>query len=219
MKLPPRVTFMTQGIGTLWSSIVQVCVMNWALGAIQDVCSDHQKDNYKCPNAKVFFNASIIWGAIGPARMFSIGHTYSPLLYFFLAGLLLPILIYVLARRFPRSGVKYISAPIIFGGTGLLPPATVLNYTSWGIVGFVFNKYIRSRWGGWWTYYNYVVSAGLDVGLMLSTILIFLTLYMTNTSFPSWWGVDITESTMDMEGSAVQVTMGSGETFGPKTWA
>ena len=151
--------------------------------------------------------------------MFSIGQTYSPLLYFFVAGLILPIIVWLLARRFPRSIIRYFNAPILFGGTGLIPPATVLNYFTWGIVGFVFNKYIRSRWGGWWIYYNYVVSAGLDVGLMLSTILIFLTLFMTNTNFPSWWGVSISKNTMDAQGTAIQTTLGPGESFGPKTWS
>lgn len=218
MKIPPRVTFMAQMMACLWSSIVQICVMNWALGAIENVCDSTQKDNFSCPNARVFFNASIIWGAIGPKRMFSSGQIYNPMMYFWLAGFLFPIAIYLGARMFPRSPIRYLSAPLILGGSGLIPPATPLNYLSWGIVGYVFNKYIRGRWRGWWTYYNYVVSAGLDVGLTLCTILIFLTLSLTNTDFPSWWGTDIAANTLDASGDAIQIRMKDGDTFGPKTW-
>ncbi|KAL5333417.1 OPT oligopeptide transporter protein-domain-containing protein [Aspergillus crustosus] len=219
MKIPPRVTFAAQMIACLWSSIVQICVMNWALGSITDVCSQDQPNRYTCPNGRVFFNASIIWGTIGPSRMFSPGQLYSSMMWFWLAGFLLPVGIYVVARMTQRTKysryVRLLNAPIIFGGTALIPPATPLNYLSWGIIGFVFNKYIRDRWRGWWMQYNYVLSAGLDVGLALCTILIFLTLNLTKTDFPSWWGTKIAADTMDAAGTAVQVT---GVKFGPESW-
>lgn len=218
MKIPPRVTFAAQMISCLWSSVVQIAVMNWALSAIPNVCDQHQVNHYTCPNGRVFFNASVIWGAIGPARIFSPGQIYSPLLYFFIAGAVLPVLIYLGARAFPKSPIRYLNAPIIFGGSGLIPPATPLNYLSWGIVGFIFNRYIRNRWRGWWMHYNYVFSAGLDVGLALCTILIFCALQLTKTEFPSWWGTNIAANTMDAMDTAVQKTLKQGETFGPSSW-
>lgn len=219
MKIPPRLTFATQMVAGLWSSIVQIAVMNWALSTIPEVCSSTQANNYTCPNGRVFFNASIIWGAIGPARMFSPGQVYSSLLWFFLAGAIFPVVIYIAARVFPRYRfLKFLNAPLIFGGAGLIPPATPLNYLSWGIVGYLFNKLIRDRFRGWWMQYNYVLSAGLDVGLALGTILIFLTLNLTSTSFPEWWGTRIASDTMDMKDTAVQIVLPEGNKFGPRTW-
>lgn len=219
MKIPPRVTFAAQMISCLWSSIVQICVMNWALGAISNVCTLDQPNRYTCPNGRVFFNASIIWGTIGPARMFSPGQLYASLQWFWLAGAALPVVIFVAAKLLRNTKyaryVRLLNAPIIFGGSSLIPPATPLNYLSWGIVGFIFNKWIRDRWRGWWMQYNYVLSAGLDVGLALCTILIFLTLNLTKTEFPSWWGTNIAANTMDAAGTAVQVT---GVKFGPESW-
>ncbi|KAL4741238.1 OPT oligopeptide transporter protein-domain-containing protein [Aspergillus similis] len=219
MKIPPRVTFAAQMVSCLWSSIVQICVMNWALGAISNVCSLDQPNRYTCPNGRVFFNASIIWGTIGPARMFSPGQLYASLQWFWLAGAALPVAIFVAAKLLRNTKyaryVRLLNAPIIFGGSSLIPPATPLNYLSWGIVGFIFNKLIRDRWRGWWMQYNYVLSAGLDVGLALCTILIFLTLNLTKTEFPSWWGTNIAADTMDAAGTAVQVT---GVKFGPESW-
>ncbi|KAJ5157886.1 Sexual differentiation process protein isp4 [Penicillium canariense] len=219
MKVPPRVTFAAQMVAAVWSSLVQIGVMNWALGAIKDVCTAKQANHYSCPNGRVFFNASVIWGVIGPARIFSVGQMYSPLLFFWIAGAVLPVAIYFGARAFPRSPIRYLSAPLIFSGSGLIPPATPLNYLSWGIVGFIFNKLIRDRWRGWWMQYNYVLSAGLDVGLALCTILIFLTLNLTGTDFPAWWGTNIAANTMDASDTAIQVVLGEGETFGPASWA
>lgn len=68
MKVPPRAMFWSQLVASVWSAIVQIAVMNWALGTIPDICADDQPDNYTCPNGRVFFTASVIWGAIGPAR-------------------------------------------------------------------------------------------------------------------------------------------------------
>ncbi|CAI7577618.1 unnamed protein product [Penicillium manginii] len=218
MKLPPRVTFTAQMVAGVWSSLVQIATMNWALGTIKKVCQSDQPNHYTCPNGRVFFNASVIWGVIGPQRMFSIGQIYSPLMFFWIAGLILPIVIYFGARTWPKSSIRYLNAPLIFSGAGLIPPATPLNYLSWGIVGFIFNKWIRDRWRGWWMQYNYVLSAGLDVGLALCTILIFLTLNLTGTEFPAWWGTNIAANTMDAQDTAIRTPLAEGQTFGPATW-
>ncbi|RAL15004.1 small oligopeptide transporter, OPT family [Aspergillus homomorphus CBS 101889] len=216
MKIPPRVSFAGQMVAALWSSIVQIAVMNWGLSTIKDICSLDQPNNYSCPNGRVFYQASVIWGLIGPQRMFSPGQLYVGLQWFWLAGALLPVAIYLAARMWPKSNIRYLNAPLLFGGAGLIPPATPLNYLTWGLVGMIFNKYIRDKFRGWWMHYNYVLSAGLDVGLDLCTILIFLAIDLTNTSFPSWWGTNIAGDTLDMSGKAVQLKTNG--TFGPASW-
>ncbi|KAJ5628655.1 hypothetical protein N7490_010883 [Penicillium lividum] len=124
MKIPPRVTFWAQMASCIWSSVVQVAVLNWAFGSISDICSSTQPNKYTCPNGRVFFNASVIWGVIGPKRMFSIGQMYSSLQWFWLAGVALPILIWLAAKKWPHSKAKFLNAPVIFSGTGMIPPAT-----------------------------------------------------------------------------------------------
>lgn len=149
MKVPQRTMFWGQTVATLWACVVQVGVLQWALDHIDGVCDEHQSNHFTCPNGRVFFNASVIWGLIGPQRIFSPGSIYSSLQYFWLAGALAPILAYFGARMFPKSPIKYLSFPIIFGGSGQIPPATPLNYLSWGVVGLIFNKYIRNKYRGW----------------------------------------------------------------------
>jgi OPT family small oligopeptide transporter len=223
MKIPPRSMFMAQTIATLWACIVQVAVLEWALGgAIADICTQHQANKFNCPNGRVFFNASVIWGVIGPQRIFSAGSLYANLQWFWLAGILAPILFYLLARAFPRIPFRYLSAPLIFGGSGQIPPATPLNYLAWGIVGFVFNKHIRNKYRGWWMRFNYITSAGLDVGLAICTIVIILSLNLTNTSMPSWWGVSAANNNADNLDTAVKIVnpnpSATGRFFGPTAW-
>ncbi|KAK3392966.1 putative isp4 protein [Podospora didyma] len=219
MKVPPRVLFWSQLIASIWSAIVQITVMNFALHHIPDICQDNQAHQFNCPNAKVFYTASIIWGAIGPARMFSNGALYSSLQWFWLVGAVAPVLTWFLARRYPRGFWRYVNMPLIFGGSGMLPPATVMIYYCWGIVGSVFNYFLRRRKTGWWLQYNYITSAALDTGLILSTLVMFFALYLTGTKAPEWFGnSDKTLGTLDMNSAAVKMQVPPGETFGPSTW-
>ena len=219
MKIPPRTLFAGQVIATLWSSLVQVGVLNWALGAITDICKPDQPNHWTCPGGRVFFNASIIWGVIGPQRMFGPGQIYHGLVYFFLAGFLVPPVIYLLARIWPRSNFRYFNAPLLFGGAGMIPPASVTNYTTWAIVGWFFNKFLKNKYRGWWSNYNYLTSAGLDCGLAICTILIFFALQMWDYEPPNWWGNSVITNTLDWNNEAILEKVADGQTFGPAQWA
>jgi OPT family small oligopeptide transporter len=215
MKVPPRTVFFAQCIATFWSSIVQVAVYDWAKGAIEGICTPNQPNHYTCPNANTFYTASVIWGAIGPGRIFSPGSIYSSMQWYWLIGAVLPVITYVIARKWPRSFVRYIHVPLMLGGTGWIPPATCYIYFCWGVVGFIFNFWIKRRWLGWWSQYNYITSAALDTGLFISTIVIFFTLQLTNAQPPQWWGnVDVL-NTLDATDRAVRIVLPPGETFGP----
>jgi hypothetical protein len=57
----------------------------------------------------------------------------------------------------------------------------------WAIVGFVFQKYIKTRHWRWWARLNYLTGVGLDTGLALSTLFIFFCFTMTKVQAPNWW--------------------------------
>lgn len=69
--------FYAQFFAVVWLSIVQIATYNFLRGNIDGVCTSNQKQGITCPNAKTFFNASVIWGVVGPKRMFSSGALYS----------------------------------------------------------------------------------------------------------------------------------------------
>ena len=81
-----------------------------------------------------------------------------------------------------------------------------------------FNYFIKKRWPGWWMQYNYVTSAALDCGLIISTIIIFFTLYLTNAQAPIWFGNVDVMNTLDQTFSAIQKTVPDGQTIGPSVW-
>ncbi|RDW91085.1 hypothetical protein BP5796_02250 [Coleophoma crateriformis] len=218
MKVPPKTVFFCQIVATIWASFVQIAVMNWTLGNIKDVCTTTQSANFTCPNGKTFFSSSIVWGVIGPTRMFGPGSIYAHMQWYWLLGALLPVLFYGLMRAFPRSPARYLNAPIMLGAMGWLPPATPLSFFTWVIFGLIFNMSIRKRWPGWWGTYNYITAAGLDSGLVLSTIVIFFAITYPAVTLPQWWGNVGVFNTLDAQYAAIRKILPDGQTFGPKTW-
>jgi OPT family oligopeptide transporter len=73
MKIPPRIMFTIQIIGAVIISIWTIFIQDWMLHNIEDICTPHQKQGFTCPLSTTFATASIIWGAVGPQRLFSPG--------------------------------------------------------------------------------------------------------------------------------------------------
>ena len=211
-------TFSCQVAASIWAVFVQIAVMNWTLGNIPGVCENEQKSHFTCPNGRAFFSSSIVWGVIGPERMFGPGSMYVTFNWFWLVGALFPVLLWVLVKVCRFSFFRHFHAPILLGAMAWLPPATPLSFSTWGIMGLVFNRWIRKRWNGWWTTYNYTTAAALDSGLILSTIIIFFAITLPNVTVPQWWGNVTVFETLDATYEAFLETVPAGKTFGPATW-
>lgn len=149
--------------------------------------------------------------------MFSPGRIYSGLFAFFVLGAATPVVIYYAARRYPKSPLRYLMAPLI-GGAGAIPPATPLNYFAWGIVGFVFQSWVKRRHAAWWSRLNFLTSCGLDLGLALGTLLVFFAFSMRGVEPPRWWGNTVVATIMDVQGTAVRARVAEGQRFGPDAW-
>lgn len=223
MKIPPRTMFWCQVLATMVAGTVQLGVQAWMFTNIPDMCSPTQPDGFICPNTEVFGTASFIWGVIGPQRQFSSGQVYHGLLYFFLIGAFCPFAAWIISLKWPHSLIRYVNFPIIFSGTGYIPPASAVNYVPWTIVAFIFNYVIRRRHFSWWTKYNYVLAAGLDSGLAVSLVLVFFILqYPANgtiglNNIQKWWGNTVFLNTAD--GKALPLLQPpAGGTFGPTQW-
>ena len=73
MKVPPRLIFTGQALSSLVMMISVIVAQNWAFDNIPDICSPEQKNNFICPNISIFSTSAILWGGIGPRRLFSHG--------------------------------------------------------------------------------------------------------------------------------------------------
>jgi len=219
MKIPPRVMFTVQIVATIIGCIVVTFVQDWMLSNIKDICTPQQANGFICASSSTFAQAMLIWGGIGPQRIFSVGAPYSPVLWFFLVGALLPLPFYFLAKRYPLSIWRYVNIPVMFSGLGAIPPASGMNYASWALVGFIFNYCIRRYRFRWWMRYNYILSAALDSGVAVSSIVIFFCLLYPRGGIQlKWWGNDFWTTTADAIGASFYV-IDPNNPVGPKTWS
>ena len=77
MKVPPRIMFSIQIVPTIITSIWATFIQDWMLNNIEDICTPQQKQGFICPGSTVFATASVIFGAVGPQRLFSPGAPYA----------------------------------------------------------------------------------------------------------------------------------------------
>lgn len=180
-------------VGTIIAGTVNIGVAWWLLTTVENICQDQllsTNSPWTCPADRVFFDASVIWGLVGPKRIFGKSGNYSALNWFFLGGAFGPVIVWLLHRAFPKQKwIPLINLPVLLGATAAMPPATTLNFNCWIVVGTIFNHFIFKYRKGWWQRYNYVLSAALDAGLAFMGVLLYFTLTMENRSI-TWWGSD-----------------------------
>ncbi|KAG0346499.1 hypothetical protein BG005_000703 [Podila minutissima] len=170
IKIPPRIMFMAQAISTVISGIINLSTVTWLINTRPHICTQKGYP-FTCSNTNTFCSASIIWGAIGPARVFG---NRDRTLY---------------AAKFPNVGwLKLVHWPVLLAATSNMPPYLPYMYTNGLFVGFIFMYFLRRYKYGWWSRYNYLTSAALDLGLAICGLVIFFALPNQEISFPFWWG-------------------------------
>ncbi|KAH9756081.1 Oligopeptide transporter 4 [Citrus sinensis] len=191
MKIPPRSMFLVQFIGTIIAGTINLIVAWWLLNSVEHICQPGllpKNSPWTCPNDRVFFDASVIWGLVGPRRIFGSQGNYGALNWFFLGGLLGPCAVWLLHKKFPnQSWIPLINLPVLLGATAYMPPATALNYNAWILVGTIFNFFVFRYRKKWWQRYNYILSAALDAGTAFMTVLLYVSLGLEGVNL-HWWG-------------------------------
>ncbi|XP_077248499.1 oligopeptide transporter 7-like [Tasmannia lanceolata] len=191
MKIPPRSMFMAQVVGTLISAIVYLGTAWWLMESVPNICNKAllpPDSPWTCPMDRVFFSASVIWGLIGPRRIFGNLGFYNNVNWFFLAGAIAPLLVWLAHKAFPsKKWIPLINMPILIGATGMMPPATAVNFTSWIIVGFLSGFVVYRYRRDMWQRHNYVLSGALDAGSAFIAVLLYLCLQFQGKSL-AWWG-------------------------------
>ncbi|CAN6233862.1 unnamed protein product [Urochloa humidicola] len=190
MKIPPKSMFLVQFVGTIVAGTVNIGVAWWMLGSIENICHVDPSSGspWTCPYDHVFFDASVIWGLVGPRRIFGRLGNYGALNWSFLIGLVGPVIVYALHRIFPsQRWIPMINLPVLLGATAQMPPASTVNYNAWLLVGTIFNFFVFRYRKRWWVRYNYILSAALDAGVAFMGVLLYFSLTMENKRI-HWWG-------------------------------
>jgi hypothetical protein len=83
---------------------------------------------------------------------------------------------------------KFLHTPFYVPSPNSIERATPLSFFAWVYFGLLFNHLLHARCPAWWRKYNYITAAGLDAGLILSTIVIFFAITLPGVEIPQWWG-------------------------------
>lgn len=214
-KIPPRQTFAAQMVATFLSTLVCVGVLNFQLMHIRNVCTEEAQFKLTCPGVNTFFTSSVLWGTVGPQKTFGHQGQYSEMLVGFPLGVLIVVVFWLLNRRYPDwTWTRQIHpVAIMYGGIVWAPynmsyvwPSVPIAYFSW--------IYLKSRYVGLWSKYNFVLSAAWSCGIAISGVIIFFSLQYRNKPL-NWWGNEVSEQ--GCEGSACKLLqLGDGEYFGPR---
>ncbi|KAH9938951.1 OPT-domain-containing protein [Epithele typhae] len=176
--IPPRITFWCQMVATVASTFVSLGILNFQMTGIENVCDPHQRDRFTCPGENTFFTASVLWGTLGPARMFGTGQIYNPLIWCFLIGFILPFPVYYLKERIPM--LRYFHLPVFFAGALTWAPYNLSNVWPAVPLAWFFMVYIKSRALAWWSKYNYVMASALACAIAISGIIQFFALQFSD---------------------------------------
>ncbi|KAJ7970941.1 Oligopeptide transporter [Quillaja saponaria] len=188
MKIPPKSMFIIQIVGALITSTTRLCTAWWALGAIKDICVPDPKNIWACPSDMKTFNAALTWGGVGPSRVFFPNGDYAVLYYFFIAGVIGPLIVWVLSNKFPeKKWIKLINFPLIFSGPAMMPPMGSAHIISFFVVAIIMNFIVYKKCNEWWNKRAYDFSNGLDTGVTLFS-LVQMPLMLNRIYGPEWWG-------------------------------
>lgn len=187
VKIPPRVTFAGQMVATLISTVVCSGVMMLQIN-IADVCTDKAPMRFYCPGPNTFFTASILWGTIGPIKVFGKDGQYSWLLLGFPLGILLVAGFWGLKKAFPRVQV-FRQVHIVAAIAGSLQWAPYSYSYSWPAVPIAWLSwvYIRSRYLAFWSKYNFVLAASFSSAIAIAAIIMLFSVQWVGVEI-NWWG-------------------------------
>ena len=188
LKIPPRAVFRTQMFSILISSFLGLAVLNFQIANIANYCAPNNTQKFTCPGATVFYNASILWGVIGPKKVF--GGLYPILQWCFLIGFLLAIPCIAFKKYGPKKYTKYFQPSLMVGGFLFYAPYNLSFYTGGLYMSIAFMWYLKSRYLAWWQKYNFVLSGAMDAGVAFSAIIIFFAVQYKDKSL-SWWGNNV----------------------------
>lgn len=196
-KIPPRAMYRGQTISALLTAFVCYGTVQFVDTTIVGICTEDQAQQFTCANgSEVYYASSVLWGAIGPARIFS--QIYPGMKYCFLFGFLfapiwwsikryggimrswirnrLPALMFRplnILLFTPISWLQGVHPSMLFNGALQWAPTNLTYFTGGVYVSVVFMYYVKRYYTAWWEKYVYILGAALNGGIAFSAIIIF----------------------------------------------
>ncbi|KAL6307422.1 OPT oligopeptide transporter [Sparassis latifolia] len=191
VKLPPRVTFCVQMMGTVIGALLNYVMMLSIINANRPaLLSISGTRLWSGQNAQAYNSNAISWGALGP-EMFGAHSTYKMVPISLAIGFICPFPIYLACRLWPKAGFENLNASIILQYISSLSVGVNTQINTFMAIGIFSQWWMRTRYPRWFTKYNYIVAAGLDGGTQVIVFILNFAIFGAAGNahtFPQWWG-------------------------------
>ncbi|SCU81636.1 LADA_0C00210g1_1 [Lachancea dasiensis] len=185
-KIPPVALFRGQLVMVFVQVFVNLGVLNWSISNIKDFCQPTQAAKFTCPDAVTYYNSSVVWGAMGPKKIFN--DVYPVLKWCWLIGACLGLFFGVWKKYLNRYYPRWFNPMLIVGGMiNFEPPYNLTYYIPGAIANFLSQFYFKKYHVRLWSKFNYVLSAGFSAGLVFASIIIFFAVQYKEVDL-NWWG-------------------------------
>ena len=215
VRIPPWSIFRVQIVSVFICCFITLGILSFQMNDISDYCDPLNKQKFTCAYSRTFYAASVLWGVIGPKRVFN--GLYPILRYCFLIGFLLTIPAILFKWYGPKKLTKYFQPTVIIGGCAVFAPYNLSYFIGGLYLAIAFMWYLKERKPGWWEKYNYLFSAGMTAGVAFSGIIIFFAVQYHDKSI-IWWGNTVMYAGLDGLGvAALNATISAPDGyFGPR---
>ncbi|KAI9019269.1 OPT family small oligopeptide transporter [Phycomyces nitens] len=192
LKVPPRVVFSAQIIGTIIGSIFNYIINYTIIDTKREELLEANGRIWSGSNMQVMNAAGITWGGLGPMVMFGPSTQYYIILWAFVIGFAVPIPFWLLHRYFPKVGFNLVNTPMILYGLALFPNNNYSWVTCGLILALVSQLYVKRRYSKWYVKHNYLMSAALDSGTSFMSFILAMSVFGgadgVQRPFPIWGG-------------------------------
>ncbi|KAH9477169.1 Oligopeptide transporter 3 [Psilocybe cubensis] len=188
-KLPPRVTFTVQTVGTIAGGLLNFVIAKTILESQRTILLAVQGSNVWSGQQVQSYNSDAVsWGALGKP-LYAPGTRYGFVPYMLLVGLGFPLPFWFLHRKYPKVGFNLVFTPVLVAELGFL--SVGINsavFTRFGVT-ILSQYYLRKYRATWFRKYNFLLSAALDGG---TSVMIFVFTFAVGggsgkvTQFPTW---------------------------------
>ncbi|AET38439.1 Opt2p Ecym_2739 [Eremothecium cymbalariae DBVPG len=192
-KISPVALFRGQLVMVFIQIFVNLFVVNWQFSNISGFCDEHQPAKFSCPDIRTYYNASVMWGAMGPQKIFT--KVYPQLKWCWAIGAVIGVgcaLWKKYGKFYPRSFNPIL---IIIGMLSFSPPYNMVYFTPGFIVNFISQFYMKRYRLRIWEKYNYVLEGALKCGLVFSSLVIFAAIQYNDYQL-NWWGNSVPETSV-----------------------
>lgn len=187
--IPPRAVFMSQIYGEFIGVPINYLTLRWVMSSKWEYLTGKKTDplhQWTGQTVTTYHTNAIQYVVLGPKRLFE---KYSLLPYGFLLGLLAPVAIFLLHRRFASSKLRFElwNTTVFFSTMSHFYGNVSTGYLSKFIGGTVTMFYAYRYKHRVWKKYNYVVAAALDTGYNMAMSILFV-LFSLGVTAPTWFG-------------------------------